>query len=118
MSLKRDKQKSRQLFSCGAATSQVAITPQGELKICLMIDKPRYKILTSGLRNAWHKLRRFSARIKVDKNYHCHDCLLVDFCKCCPAHSWLYNRTFTSCVPEIKARAERLKRMTTKTLRQ
>jgi len=38
--------KTKNLFKCGVGISQVAITPQGELKMCLMIDYPRYKIDT------------------------------------------------------------------------
>jgi len=33
------------LFKCGVGETQTAITPFGELKMCLMIDYPKYKIL-------------------------------------------------------------------------
>ncbi|MDP2923890.1 MAG: radical SAM protein [Candidatus Omnitrophota bacterium] len=41
------------LFKCGVGVSQAAINPFGELKMCLMIDYPKYKILNkqvSGIR--------------------------------------------------------------------
>ena len=33
------------LFKCGVGRTQAAITPFGELKMCVMIDYPKYKIL-------------------------------------------------------------------------
>ena len=43
---------------CGAGLSQAAITPGGELKICLMIERPRYPILKTSLKDAWEKLKK------------------------------------------------------------
>jgi radical SAM protein with 4Fe4S-binding SPASM domain len=97
------------LFKCGVGLSQAAITPQGELKPCLMIDTPRFKILDTNLKHAWQKLKDFIKQIKPDENYKCNTCELADVCKWCPARAWLYDRTFTSCAPENRARAEKLK---------
>ncbi len=117
------------LFKCGVGINQAAITPFGELKICLMIDYPKYNILSNGvtkspfglaqgkpshqvartennLREAWRKLKDLVSEIKPDKNYRCHKCNLAAFCKWCPAKAWLYNRSFTTCDPESRHRAE------------
>ena len=40
------------LFKCGVGVSQAAITPFGELKMCLMIDYPKYKILTENKKDS------------------------------------------------------------------
>jgi len=121
------------LFKCGVGVSQAAITPRGELKPCLMIDYPKFKIFAedrktrmdansrklalpvcrqAGIRDnprlkaAWGQLKKFVSAIKPDKNYNCGQCELQSFCKWCPARGWLYNKTFTSCEPESKKRAE------------
>jgi len=107
--------KTKNLFKCGVGTSQVAITPQGELKMCLMIDYPRYKIDTrviprgENLQGAWDKLKAFAATIQPDKNYQCGQCSLKPYCKWCPGRGWLHNRSFTSCDPEIRLKAMRTK---------
>ncbi len=88
------------LFKCGVGVSQAAITPSGELKMCLMIDYPNYKILRSSLKDAWKKLKELVENIKPDKNYHCDKCELEPYCKWCPAKGWLENRNFTTCDPE------------------
>lgn len=109
------------LFSCGAGRTQAAITPAGELKLCLMIDEPKYRILNNedkagktesrkqiikgqgkstekmGLRGAWKELKVFAESIKPDDNYQCSGCELRAYCCWCPARAWLKNRTFTSC---------------------
>lgn len=107
------------LFTCGVGVSQAAITPLGELKMCLMIDYPKYRILSQvtdgpwqaagqgseGLEIAWVKLKELVRGIKADRNYQCNKCELYAYCKWCPARGWLYNQSFTSCEPEIRLRA-------------
>lgn len=116
-------QRPKTLFKCGVGISQVAITPLGELKLCLMIDYPRFKISSShtsrvsrhtlhitrgqnGLQKAWQGLKEFVSSIKPDENYQCHHCNFQPYCKWCPAHSWLYDKSFTSCNPENRQKAE------------
>lgn len=105
------------LFKCGVGISQAAITPFGELKMCLMIDHPKYKILSEkggrrtehrekSLKDAWNRMRKLAKDIKPDKNYKCDQCGFEPYCKWCPAKAWLYNRSFTSCEPESRAQAE------------
>ena len=120
-----------ELFKCGVGQSQAAITPYGELKMCLMIDYPRYRILErrvasapvppkadppaagpqsprkkGGLDKAWRKLKGLVAGIKPDNNYQCDNCGLSNYCNWCPAKSWLHNKSFTSCDSEIRYQAE------------
>lgn len=89
------------LFKCGVGISQTAITPQGELKLCLMIDYPRFRIFREDkvqrvdFKAAWLQLKKFVSAIKQDENYNCGKCELQIYCKWCPAMSWLYNKTFT-----------------------
>lgn len=99
------------LFKCGVGASQAAITPPGELKPCLMIDSPRFRILRENrqqsvdFKAAWLQLKKFVSAIAPDENYNCGKCELQSYCKWCPARGWLYNKTFTSCEPESKENA-------------
>ena len=97
---------SRELFFCGAGLTQAAITPAGELKLCLMIDYPRYKIRESSFAECWSRLKKFVQSIKIGKDYKCQDCSLRPYCKSCPAISWLKARDFFSCDTESKLWAE------------
>jgi len=128
------------LFKCGVGQSQAAITPLGELKMCVMIEYPKYKIRCtshvsgntpqlkrdtcyvipdiyyenyppSDLKEAWTRLKELVASIRPDKNYKCNKCSLEPYCKWCPAKSWLYNRSFTSCESESRRWAEHRKQL-------
>jgi len=94
------------LFECGVGISQAAITPLGELKMCLMIDYPKYKILEGSLKEAWEKLKGLVKSIRPDENYQCDRCELELYCKWCPARGWIENRNFTTCDPESQRWAE------------
>lgn len=110
------KPDTKEFFRCGVGLSQAAITPQGELKMCLMIDYPKYKIVTrstshvarqqKGLKEAWERLKELVTSITPDENYQCDKCELYTYCKWCPAKGWLYNQRFTSCEPESYRKAE------------
>ncbi len=114
------RKQANNLFKCGVGRSQAAITPQGELKMCLMINYPKYNILTQNrlavsaanrtpqatLKEVWQKLKDLVSSIKTDENYQCNTCNLYTYCKWCPAKGWLYNRCFTSCEPESLKKAE------------
>lgn len=103
------------LFRCGVGVSQAAITPQGELKPCLMLDYPRLKILHTKnqepntdyqkLKEAWERLKEVVSSIKPYKNYKCKRCNLQAYYKWCPASGWLYNKNFTSCEPGSRKNA-------------
>jgi radical SAM protein with 4Fe4S-binding SPASM domain len=107
------------LFKCGVGLSQAAITPLGELKMCLMIDYSKYKIIHASrstshatgytLKEAWDKLKELVKNIMPDENYKCDRCELETYCKWCPARSWLEYRNFTSCVSESRAKAEAIR---------
>jgi radical SAM protein with 4Fe4S-binding SPASM domain len=108
------------LFKCGVGVSQAAITPFGELKMCLMIDYPKYRILNkqvtrhashvtrqrNGLKKSWQKLKNLVSEIKPDENYQCDKCQFRNYCKWCPGQAWLYKRSFTACAPESRRWAE------------
>jgi molybdenum cofactor biosynthesis enzyme MoaA len=53
----------RDLCACGIAATQAAVTPQGRLKPCLMLEDPTCDILKLGLDHAWSRLRRGVGRL-------------------------------------------------------
>lgn len=95
-----DSLKNDPLFKCGSGLTQAAITPKGELKMCVMLDYPKYNILESSLCGSWKRLKKLAMGIQPDENYKCNKCNFQNFCRWCPARAWLYNKTFTSCTIE------------------
>lgn len=97
--------KSTELFPCGAGLSQAAITPQGKLKMCLMIDHPKLDLVRVPFKKSWSQLKKLTSSIKPGKDYQCHLCHLKTYCKWCPAKSWLKKKSFTACDGEFRSRA-------------
>jgi len=58
----RPPAKRRSCPSCGAADSQAAITPAGEIKLCVAVDAPKWKIGPATIKMLWRRLGR--ARLK------------------------------------------------------
>jgi radical SAM protein with 4Fe4S-binding SPASM domain len=102
--------RTNDLFFCGAGRSQAAITPAGELKLCLMIPEPKYDILKLSFSKAWLKLRAAVRAIKPAKNNSCSGCDLQAYCSWCPARGWLFNKDFNSCDPQIREWAQKAKK--------
>lgn len=101
------------LFRCSVGKSQVAITPFAEMKMCLFINYPRYKILEFSFEDCWQRLKNVVKDIKPDQNYKCGNCDLKVFCDWCPARSWLEFGNFTSCEPICRASAKNIEEKTT-----
>jgi radical SAM protein with 4Fe4S-binding SPASM domain len=93
---------SNNLFFCGSGTRQAAITPSGELKICLLINYPKFKIINESFASAWRKLYHLVRTVSSSKRRSCASCKVAAYCKWCPGRSWLAVRDFVSCDPELK----------------
>ncbi|MFA6383916.1 MAG: radical SAM protein, partial [Candidatus Omnitrophota bacterium] len=98
-----EKQNARSLFFCGAGRFQAAVTPAGELKLCVMIAEPKYDILKSGFSAAWKSAGQFIKNIRPDNTYACSGCGHKLYCISCPARGWLYAKNFSSCDPFVRS---------------
>lgn len=105
-SVKHTGQK-RKVFRCGVGTESLTINPKGEIKICLEIDYPKFNIAKLGLKKAWQELNRIIGLIEQGDNFKCRKCQLYRYCSSCPARSWAFDGTFTSCAPHYKDLAEK-----------
>jgi radical SAM protein with 4Fe4S-binding SPASM domain len=97
------EQNERSLFFCGAGRSQAAVTPAGELKLCLMISEPKFDILKLGFSKAWKMSGDFVKNSKPDNAYLCQGCEHRLYCSSCPARGWLHAKNFTSCDPFMRS---------------
>jgi MoaA/NifB/PqqE/SkfB family radical SAM enzyme len=82
------------LFQCGAGLTQCALTPAGELKICVMIDYPKLRILKSSFADCWKNMGDEVNRIDSKREYQCAGCAKRQDCSWCPARGWLKAKDF------------------------
>jgi MoaA/NifB/PqqE/SkfB family radical SAM enzyme len=81
-----------ELFQCGAGLTQCALTPAGELKMCVMIDHPKLKILESSFADCWKAMNKQTLRLDVKTDYQCARCVERENCVWCPARGWLKTK--------------------------
>jgi radical SAM protein with 4Fe4S-binding SPASM domain len=96
----------KKVFDCGAGNSNLTINPFGELKLCIEIDYPKYKILEGSLAKGWEIIKDFVDNLKPPDNWICKSCDLLPYCCWCPAKSYLENGTFFSCTSEVRKKAQ------------
>lgn len=94
------------LFYCDAGRNSLAITPYGEMNLCLESCFPGYDLRGGDLASKWRELVAFVKSAKPDNNYQCNACHVRDYCSWCPAEGRLYNKDMNACVPYLKQLAE------------
>ena len=86
----------RDFFSCGIGLTQAAITPAGELKMCVMFDHPKYNILdkgpAGGFQRAWDRLKRLAVSMQFPDGHRWQGAPEIPDSPSCPAIAWLKGR--------------------------
>ena len=94
--------KDRALFYCDAGRNSLAITPYGQMNLCLQFHFPGYDLCSGNLSDGWRELADYVRSAEYEGNYQCIRCEIREFCLCCPAEGWLNNGDPRSCVPYFK----------------
>ncbi|MFB0565180.1 MAG: radical SAM protein [Candidatus Aminicenantaceae bacterium] len=84
-------------FYCNAGKNSLAITPYGEMNLCLECRLPQYDLRRGSVAEGWNELVKHTKSIKPDSAYQCRGCELKDYCNWCPAVGWLEKRDINSC---------------------
>ncbi len=86
-------------FYCQAGKAAFAVSPSGEMKVCVSLTQPAARPLDIGFRAAWEQVQRF-----VDDAPLAPVCLACDarvYCSRCPMWSLLETGTLTEPVPYL-----------------
>lgn len=113
---KRTKSKKRnlkRLFNCGAGYTDLTISPYGELKTCIDIDYPKYRVLEGSVKDGWQVIKDLVDNLKPPKDWACRSCHLIEYCSWCPARAYLNDGNFSSCDSYSRREAEFLRKITT-----
>lgn len=102
------------LFYCGVGRNCLAITPYGELNLCLNCHFPEYDLRKDSLAEGWKVLVNYVASAKPNKNYKCNDCKYWSYCSWCPGQGWAEMGDLNVCIPYFKELAKlRAKKLAT-----
>jgi MoaA/NifB/PqqE/SkfB family radical SAM enzyme len=106
------ERKHDRLFHCGAGRTEVAISPYGEMRLCLDIPEPKYDILGGSFAEGWQRLAHYVRNIPPGPSYRCGDCDLAQYCSWCPARGWLACGDMSACPTYYRQMAELRKKET------
>jgi len=90
------------LFYCNAGRNSLAITPYGELNICLEYHFPKYDLRRGNIAQGWKELVNYVKSTRPTAACGCGNCELVEFCQWCPAEGYLNEGDKNTCVPYFK----------------
>ncbi len=98
--------RGEKLFSCGFGYTDLVINPFGEVKLCLELGEPRFKVKGSSLRASWQEAVDFVDREITAALEQREPCELRPYCDCCPVQAYLATGNFAACDPTERRRAE------------
>jgi radical SAM protein with 4Fe4S-binding SPASM domain len=96
------------LFTCTCGKSSVAITPYGEMNLCVSFPVPKYDLRTGSVADGWQSLTRLidEANANPGEAYECPNCELDGVCRQGPMNAWLETGRLEPCLPYFKELAK------------
>lgn len=108
-----DSLSSREVFSCSCGKKSFAVTPYGEMNLCVTTYYPRYQIATGSMKQGWKLLVDFVESFIPSAQFECERCDFSAHCSQGAMDALLNTGDFNRCVPyfkdiarEVKKRAE------------
>jgi radical SAM protein with 4Fe4S-binding SPASM domain len=82
---------SDQLYHCGGGVDGFAISPYGQMSICVLSQNDLYDLRTGSVRAGWEQFLRGVREKKITRLTKCIGCALKAMCGMCPATAELEN---------------------------
>ena len=79
------------LYHCGGGISSFAISPSGQMSICVLSQNDQYDLRTGSVRDGWERFLRSVRERKITRPTKCVTCELKSSCGMCPATAELEN---------------------------
>ncbi|MCK4859877.1 MAG: radical SAM protein [Candidatus Omnitrophica bacterium] len=108
-----DRDFKKEFFYCSAGRNSFAITPYGEMNLCLQYRFPKYDLRKGSVASGWRELTDYVKSALPSENYECDKCEFRQYCNWCPADGLLECGDRNACVPYLKeiARLRKEKRI-------
>lgn len=99
---KKDCQAEKGLFTCSCGKNALAVTPYGEMNLCLAFPIPKYDLRTGNVSSGWKTLVNLVDSATPSEAYQCPTCELQRCCRQGPVDAWLETGDFNPCLPYFK----------------
>jgi radical SAM protein with 4Fe4S-binding SPASM domain len=89
-------------IECACGQTRFAVTPYGEMNLCVAFPIPRYNLRTGTVREGWDLLKRTVDEAQPNKRYECPTCEVRPFCAQGRSDAWLETGDMSRCLPHFK----------------
>lgn len=97
------------LITCACGHHRFAITPYGEMNLCVAFPIPKYDLRRGTVREGWEVLKRTVDDAQPNDHYQCSSCDVHRFCRQGAADAWLETGDMSRCLPHFKEWAQEIK---------
>jgi radical SAM protein with 4Fe4S-binding SPASM domain len=96
------------LFTCACGKNALAVTPYGQMNLCVSLPIPQYDIGDGTVSEGWRTLVKLvdGANAKPGEAYECPACPGQGQCRQGPANAWLETGKLAPCLPYFKELAQ------------
>ncbi len=95
-------QAEKGLFTCKCGKNGLAVTPYGEMNLCVSFPIPKYDLRTGNVSSGWKTLVNLVDSATPSEAYECPTCELERYCRQGPVNAWLETGDFSPCLPYFK----------------
>jgi radical SAM protein with 4Fe4S-binding SPASM domain len=89
-------------ISCACGRSNFAITPYGEMNLCIAFPMPRYDLRKGTVKEGWEVLKQIVDRARPNDRYECPTCDMQSHCRQGRSDAWLETGDMSACLPHFK----------------
>ena len=95
-------------ISCACGENRFAITPYGEMNLCVAFPIPKYDLRKGTVREGWEVLKRTVDESQPNEHHECPTCDVNRFCRQGRVDAWLETGDMSRCLPHFKEWASAL----------
>lgn len=89
-------------ISCACGHTRFAVTPYGEMNLCVAFPIPKYDLRAGTVHAGWEVLKRTVDEARPGAEYQCPTCSLNRFCRQGRSDAWLETGDMSRCLPHFK----------------
>lgn len=96
-------------ISCACGHTRFAVTPYGEMNLCVAFPMPKYDLRTGTVRAGWEVLKQTVDEARPGDHYECPSCPVSRYCRQGRSDAWLETGDMGRCLPHFKEWAQEIK---------
>lgn len=92
----------RDFISCACGRNRFAITPYGEMNLCVAFPTPKFDLRKGTVKEGWEVLKQTVDRARPNEQYECPTCDVRTHCRQGRSDAWLETGDMSVCLPHYK----------------